>query len=221
MTTAKSNFRQVDGFEQLYVARSGALSCIAFALKTGGLCLYSPVARLAKTECAVPADLGAVSLIFASNHYHNKGLKPYVELFPDATLVCSDQAKPRLRKQTGLDFVSMDILSAALPENMQLLQPEGLKTGEVWLQVQQDGRRAWAVTDAFSGAPCPERETNTRPSMLGSFPKFGVKHAGVYRDWLKGQISKQPPVCVLPCHGSPVQHADLGAALITLVEDTI
>ncbi len=221
MSDAPSKFRQIAGFDQLSVARSGKLNCFAFALRTGDFCLYSPVAGLAKVDGAVQAEPGAVSMIFAPNHYHNKGLKPYSDLLPDATLVCSDLAKPRLRKQTGLDFASMDVLNAALPENMQLLQPEGLKTGEVWLQVQHGQRVAWLVTDAFSGAPRPEGEFNTAPTMLGTFPKFGIKHARTYRDWLEKRISVQPPTHLLPCHGSLVQNASLGAALITVLEDSI
>jgi len=221
MSCALSKFRQIAGFDQLSVARSGKLSCFAFALKTGDFCLYSPVAGLAKADGAVPAEPGAVSMIFAPNHYHNKGLKPYSERLPNATIICSEMAKPRLQKQTGLDFASMDVLSAALPENMQLLQPEGLKTGEVWLQVQQGQRVAWLVTDAFSGALRPEGEFNTAPSMLGTFPKFGIKHASTYREWLEKQISMQPPTHLLPCHGSPVHNANLGAALITVLEESI
>ncbi len=216
-----SEFRQVAGFDQLYIARSGKLNCIAIALKSGETCLYSPVAGLAKTDCPVPAEMGVVSMIFAPNHYHNKGLKPYSELLPDAALVCSDRAMPRLRKQTGLDFASLDTLNAALPENMQLLHPKGLKTGEVWLQVQQDSGVVWVVTDAFSGDMRPNGEFNAVPSMLGSFPKFGIKNAGAYRKWLEHQISKRPPTVLLPCHGSGVQHTDLGEKMIQLLKETL
>lgn len=221
MSDAPSKFGRITGFDQLSVARSGKLNCFAFALKTGDFCLYSPLADWAKAENKTPIVPGDVSMIFAPNHYHNKGVKPYSELLPNATLVCSDLAKPRLQKQTGLDFASIDALSAVLPDNVKLLQPEGLKTGEVWLQVQQDNRFAWIVTDAFSGALCPLGEFNKVPSMLGTFPKFGIKNTSTYRAWLENQVSVQNPELLLPCHGSPVQNANLGAALLGLVKDVI
>lgn len=221
MTVAKLGFRDVEGFDQLLIGNCGKLNSIAFTLQGGSMCLYSPVAGMAKTDAPLPAGQHIVSLIFAANHYHNKGLKPYATLLPQVALVCSDMAKPRLQKQTGLNFAPLDMLQAVLPKNMKLLTPAGLKTGEVWLQVQQGSKVAWVVTDAFCGKSAPEGEVNTTPSMLGTFPKFGVKDARVFRDWVANQIAELPPTHLLPCHGPPVEHPDLGTKLIRLLADTL
>lgn len=221
MNMLQSTCRNIAGFDNVHTVRSGKLNSTAFSIETGDLCVYSPVAGLTKAGITSISDLGAVSALLAPNHYHNKGLQSHVDIFPDAILVCSDAARPRLQKQTGLDFKSLDVLRATLPENMQLLQPAGLKTGEVWLQVKQGDQIAWVVTDAFSGQALPEGEFNKVPSMLGTFPKFGIKDAGVYRGWLVNQISELPPTLLLPCHGSPVHHDDLGAALVELLDATV
>lgn len=221
MIQTNTAYTSVEGLEGVYSARSGNLNCFAIALNTKDLCLYSPVAALVGSDCAFPGDLGDVSVLLAPNHYHNKGLQPFSDRYPNAERVCSDAARPRLRKITGLDFASLEKLREQLPKAVKILHPEGLKTGEVWMQVQHGGTVAWIVTDAFSAERRPSGEFNTAPSMLGTFPKFGVKDASVYKSWVAQQIAAQPPTVLLPCHGSPVRNRDLGAQLLTLLDTTL
>lgn len=221
MIKSNTTYASVEGLEGVYIAQSGALSCCAIALNTKGLCLYSPVAALAGSDSAFLDGHGGVSVLLAPNHYHNKGLKPFSEYYPDAECVCSEIATPRLRKTTGLDFAPLEKLRAQLPETVKILHPEGLKTGEVWMQVQHGGTVAWIVTDAFSAERRPSGEFNTVPSMLGAFPKFGVKDASMFKSWVTQQIAAQPPTILLPCHGSPVRDRDLGTQLLTLLDTTL
>ena len=221
MTKSTTTYASIAGLKGVYVARSGALNCFAIALNTKDLCLYSPVAALAGAGGTFPDHLGGVSVLLAPNHYHTKGLKPYSEQHPSAVRVCSDAAKPRLRKITGLSFETLETLRVQLPESVQILHPEGLKTGEVWMQVQHGETVAWIVTDAFSAERLPPGEFNTEPSMLGAFPKFGVKDAPLFKSWVAQQIADKAPNLVLPCHGSPIRNRDLGAQILTLLDTSL
>jgi hypothetical protein len=104
---------------------------------------------------------------------------------------------------------------------MQILHPEGLKTGEAWIQIQHGETVAWIVTDACSADRLSPGEFNTMPSMLSAFPKFGVKDAPMFKSWVAQQIAKQAPNLVLPCHGAPIRNRDLGALLLTLLDTTL
>ena len=109
-------FSPVDGLEDTYIGRLGKLNCFAFRLKDGSLCLYSPVAGLETAAGQSLAELGEVSMILAPNHYHNKGLAGHAAAFPNASLICSKGAEPRLKKITGLAFDPLDTLKAQLAD---------------------------------------------------------------------------------------------------------
>lgn len=212
-------FSPVTSLDGVYTARAGKLNCTAFRLRDGGLCLYSPVAGLETSERHSLTELGDVSAVLAPNHYHNKGLEGHAVAFPSASLICSKSAEPRLKKITGLAFDLLDTLKPQLAENQKILEPEGLKTGEVWVQVETGSEIAWIVADAFSAKLHPPGDYAKSPSMLGTFPRYGVKDAPVFKDWVNEQVLAVRPTMLLSCHGSPVRAADLSALLIGLLAD--
>ena len=212
-------FTQVSGLDGAYLGRAGKLNCIAFRLRDGSICLYSPVAGLETSGRDSLAKLGSVSMILAPNHYHNKGLTGHVNAFPNASLVCSKGAEPRLKKITGLAFDPIDTLKSQLADNQRILEPEGLKTGEVWVEIRTDSEIAWVVTDAFSAKLHSPGIRAKAPNMLGAFPRYGVKDASVFKDWANTQLSTDRPTILLSCHGSPVNAPDLDAQLIGLLAD--
>lgn len=215
-----SSFIQIDGLDSVYVARRGKLSCVAFRLKTGDMCLYSPISGLGSVVANEMARLGHLSVLLAPNHYHNKGLQEHVALFPQATLVASAFAANRLKKVTGLDTSDLAVLRRVLPDTAQILEPEGLKTGEVWLQMQSGAEVAWIVTDAFSAPHTKPGQFAENLTLLGTFPKYGIKDAEVYKAWVAEQISRHSPTLLIPCHGSPVRDPNMGTSLLHLL-DTI
>ena len=81
MSKFLSAFAALDDFSGLYCAERGSLRCTAIRLRSGGLCLFSPVQGLGDTAIASLAALGEVEVLFAPNHYHNKGLREYAEFF--------------------------------------------------------------------------------------------------------------------------------------------
>ena len=221
MAKGLSEFEPVEGVPGISCARKGTLRCSAVSLKMGGVCLFSPVQGLGDAAHASLGGLGAVRFLLAPNHYHNKATAEYAAAFPDAELAAPEAAIPRLEKVTGHTFHRLDRLSAALPATITVLQPEGLKTGEIWLRVEGKGSMTWIVVDAFCTTKGNAKVTVTEaPELLGTFPKFGVADAGVYRSWVEQQLATDKPDTVIPCHGAIIRSAELPEKLRRLMADT-
>jgi len=221
MVKSSTEFRRIDGVGGVFSAQSGALRCSAIALKSGGLCLFSPVAGLGDTALASLVRLGDVAFLLAPNHYHNKGLAEYRAAFPNASLCASPAAQTRLTKITGLAFDGLNGLAAELPDGMEVLVPEGLKTGEAWIRIAGPQAVAWLVVDAFSGPKGKPGSVAQEPELLGTFPKFGVGDRARYVAWVKQQIQRDQPYMIVPCHGDITRGPDLTARLLALIDQEL
>jgi len=104
--------------------------------------------------------------------------------------------------------------SIDLPPNVQLLELEGLKTGEVWLEITADEGLAWIVCDCFSSE-------GSEGIMLATFPKFGIRDRAVYRNWMTSQIDRRPPTTLVSWHGLPVIRPDLGTSPGMLLDEHV
>ena len=186
-------------------------------LRSGALCLYSPVAGLGATAMASLDALGPVGLLLAPNHYHNKGLAEYAAAFPDARIVSTDAAAPRLQQLTGCTLRGLDTLIPDLPDGATTPIPPGLKTGEVWLTLPTPDGPAWLVTDAFAGPQKPAERKSGAPQLLKTFPRYGIADRAAYTDWLTDRLSAAPPTRLIPCHGDVVDGPDLPDQLAHLV----
>lgn len=221
MSKSLSSFAAVEDIDGLFTAERGALRCTAVRLKSGGLCLYSPVAGLGEEARASLSELGEVTVLVAPNHYHNKAVAEYVETFPAARLCSSAAAKARLKKITGLTFGSLDRLHDDLPSGIDILTPEGLKTGEIWIRVSAGGHVVWIVTDAFSGPKGVIGAYADEVQLLGTFPKFGVADKDIYGNWFDKTIAAAPPGLIIPCHGSMVRSPNLAHDMAALINDCL
>ncbi|RVU36108.1 hypothetical protein EOI86_12830 [Hwanghaeella grinnelliae] len=227
MTGPEALVDRIEGFADVFTVRQDKLSCTVLRLPDGGLCLYSPLPKLTDTVEVGLRELGEVTVLLAPNHYHNRGLAVHAEAYPKARLICSRHAAPRLTNQTGFDFEAVDQLAIDLPESIRVLEPEGLKTGEIWIEVEAGAGLAWIVCDAFNGPPFPRRSTPGQgsvgqiyadtPSLLGTFPKFGVGDRDAYKAWAIEVLSNRKPTIMIPCHGLPVTRPGLDQALRDLV----
>lgn len=202
----------IDG---LWSIRKGNLRCVAISLPDGGAALYSPVRKTSGTAFAV----APVRYLLAPNHYHNLGLGEHVEAFPEADRVCSNGARPRLEKVTGLAFAGLEGLAEALPAHANLLEPEGLKTGEVWVCLRAQDEIIWIVTDAFCGVQ-EKSDAEPKVGFLKPFPTYGLRDKAVFSAWVQNRLDLETPTMIVPCHGEIVQGKDLkqdiGALLETL-----
>jgi len=218
MVKILSGFDKIDGLEGIYSAENGNLRCSAILLASGGLALFSPVRGLGEGAISSLAALGSVEYLVAPNHYHNLALAEYGKVFPNACVCAPPDAIPRLEKVTGFKFSNLDALNADLPNTMDLVFPQGLKTGEVWITVAGARHRGWLVVDAFSVPIGRPKQIASEPELLKTFPKFGVCDADLYVRWLKQKMKSDPPTVIVPCHGSMICSPDLATRLRDLVE---
>lgn len=217
MSKDLSEFAPVLQSPGLWSAQKGELRCTALRLRDGSLCLYSPVLGLGDSARKSLASLGEVSFLLAPNHYHHKGLAEYADAFPDAELVCPDRARPRLEKQTRLAFKGLSALAARLADDCELVEPDGLKTGEVWFALKTGEDRVWVVCDAFKGLSGQPGGVGTQIGLLGTFPAFGIQDKITYSAWVEAQLGNGPPTSVLPCHGAIVQGGELASDIRSLL----
>jgi len=218
LTKSLSQFALVLERLGLWSAQKGSLRCTTIRLRDGSLCLYRPVLGLNDVARRSIAGLGNVAYLLAPNHYHNKGLVEYTEAFPEAALVCSERAKPRLEKQTGLSFSGLKSLIALLPDGCALVEPDGLKTGEVWLTQATEEGTVWVVCDAFKGATGGVGTESTDIELLGTFPTYGIQDKGVYSMFVKAKLNELPPTVIVPCHGAIVRRENLATSVMSLLE---
>lgn len=195
MVASLSAFDPVPGFPGLFTATKNNLRCTAIVLRSGGLCLFSPVSGLSDAAKDSLAEIGEVAFLLAPNGYHNGGLVEYATAYPAAAVVAPPAVHERLRGRTGLAFDGLEALQAALPDGMRLHGPEGLKNGETWLIVRNGKRCLWHVVDAFGAQ-------NNREGRMGSqirankvFPKFGIRDRAAYLGQREGPAGLGPAGC--------------------------
>ncbi|MEM9627944.1 MAG: hypothetical protein AAGA21_17040 [Pseudomonadota bacterium] len=217
MAAQLSRFEPIAGVDGLFTAMKGELRCTAIMLRSGGLCLYSPVAGLSARAKDSLDDLGKAEFLFAPNHYHNKGLSEYKAAYPTARTVSSEVSRPRLERVTGLEFQGLEELSDSLQDGMRLVIPQGLKTGEVWVVIPAGKGIAWLVVDAFAGGKGTLEEGCEHVRLLGTFPKFGIGNRPQYIEWLDGFLRSGPPEILIPCHGHIGRGSDLKSQLQNLM----
>lgn len=220
MAKKLSLFEPADGLVDVYSANNGSLRCSAIKLRDNSLCLFSPVAGLNRESKESIDNLGEVSHLLAPNHYHNKGIAEYVEAFPNAILIAPDLAKPRLGKITNLKFESLETIEKLIENDVSILYPQGLKTGEIWLSFNQAKLMCWMVVDSFcSTEKISNNSVTDSPEILKPFPKFGVADIALYRTWVDSQLSNDQPNMIVPCHGSTIHSANLSEKIEKLMQD--
>jgi len=221
MSKTLSQFEAIPDLDGLYVAHKNDLRCTALRLATGALCLYSPVSGLGEEARHSLEALGEVTHLLAPNHYHHKGLAEYAAAFPGAKLCCTDKAKPRLDRQTGLSLTPLDEADLPLPDATRLVEPDGLKTGEVWVAISAPEHRIWVVTDAFCGPKASTGAFARAPEMLRTFPSYGIADPKGYSKWLSRYASSFSPTMIVPCHGALISSPHLPGDTWALVKTTL
>ena len=167
-----TSFAPLPELPSVFVARNKQLSAFALVLKSGEVCVVSPVRGLTDQARESLSAIGSVRFLFTPNHYHNLALEEYSAAYPNAGLIAPAGAIPRLEEVTGLSFSTPNELVAEMQDTMSLLAPEGLKTGENWVRVKSQDSTAWIVGDAFCGADMYGDAVG--PELLKPFPTYGL-----------------------------------------------
>lgn len=227
-----SNWQPVEGVPSLarfirFDAGVPMFSSLALPLHGGGSLVVSALPSDHEDDYAALEEIGSPTMLLAPNHYHNLGLKPFCKRYPAAMAVSSDEARPRLVKQTSLPVGSLEALTERLPPGVSILQPEGLKQGEVWLRFETPQGIVWAVCDAFFNVmPVPTSVfggflwlTQGAPGLRigGTFLAVGIRDKQRYSGWLHAQLLADRPIGLLPAHGNPVFAQDLSDQLAEIV----
>ena len=215
----QKGFQELEALSGFYSYIKGNLRSVFFQLRDGRLCLVNPLKGTSQQAWESLKGYGEVAYILSPNHYHNKGVQEAAAQFPKACLCSSSEALPRLETITELKFIGLEKLINLLPEHITIEHSKGLKTGEVWLCVSQGDIRALVVADAFCGERLSKAQDKVGlPELLKTFPKYGVKDAGVYQVWAHDFIGHYNPNMLIPFHGGLAQSAKLPSQLDKIVQ---
>ncbi len=171
--------------------------------------------------------LGRPRLIFAPNHFHHLSVRRFRERYPDARVVASAGAIPRLERHghTGLEKIE----DTLLPSKIRWLVPEGTKSGEAWLSVDVEGGAGptWIVCDAFfhENAPIKGLEgaflrlAKIAPGLcIGmTFTMMCIADKRRYARSVHDLIDREKPSRVLFSHGEPLE-GDVAGALHAVLD---
>jgi glyoxylase-like metal-dependent hydrolase (beta-lactamase superfamily II) len=202
------------------------LRTTALRLRDGGTLLISPSRHLGEEAHGQLRALGEPRFLLAPNHFHHLGLGEHLSRYPAATVVASGVARPRLSARVSAQVGELAPLRAALPAHAELLEPPGLKNGEVWLSVRTRRGLALVVSDAFFNLPqhvggliglfCRLTGVTAGLRIGGTFLLVGIGDRPAYRTWLKARLEAAPPRILVPGHGEVVEDEGLGQRLLEL-----
>jgi hypothetical protein len=178
--------------------------------------VYSPVSGL---------PIESARVLVAPNHYHHLALPKLRAKFPDAMVVASDGARPRLHKQGHQGIRPLS--DAKLPDGVQLHPSEGVKNGETWMSVDRDGERVLVVADAFfnvteatgfEGFMLRRLRTVGGLRLGRTFEWLAVKDKAVYRKWASDTLERIKPTVIAFAHGAPMHDENAWKTCVELVE---
>ncbi len=215
----KITFQKLSPFNNLYEATNGNLRSVALKLSSKSLCLVSPLANTSEEAWEELESVAEVKFIVAPNHYHNKGAKDATLRFPNAQFCAPTNAISRLEKVTGLSINALNDLEMQLPKNITIVEPVGLKTGEVWFCIEEGRNKALIVVDAFCGPKIlKNKKENGTPQLLKTFPSYGVEGREKYQEWANDFVSLYSPNVLIPCHGDICRGDDLEQELLKCIK---
>jgi hypothetical protein len=152
-------------------------------------------------------------------------------------MVAGGGARPRVASKLGgklpqwTGVGDLGALREVLPPGTTLLEPEGTRSGEVWLELVRGGDRAWIVCDAFFNVAAFEpgfsgwvlRATRTGPGLsLGQTWKYlQLADRARYKAWLLERLAGGPPNVLVVAHGSVLRDVALGERLRAIVEERL
>lgn len=188
-------------------------------LPDGTWLVISPVRETVPRAHDWLEEHGRASLLLAPNHFHNMGLRSYVERHGARVVAASS----RVARVTGLKTHGLELVRERLAPSMRLIEVPGTRTGEVWLSVDTPEGRAWIVGDAFTNFPrTPKTGFGAMAWMLGltggvvaspTFKWVALADRERFPGWLDEQLAQDRPQILVPAHGQVLRAPDLAQQL--------
>jgi hypothetical protein len=195
-----------------------SLRSIAIELPSGGHAVLS-------AGTGMDPDALSPRFLVCGNHFHWLGIPEWLERFPEARVVATKTAAPRLRAKLGRDVGELSEID--LPKGTTFVEPAGVGSGEIWL----DANGAWIVCDAFFNEPNMAngvmgvglRLSGTTPGLrIGQTWKWmQLSKRAEYKEWLLARLKDAPPKALIPAHGEMAEGADLADRLAALVRERL
>ncbi len=173
--------------------------------------------------------LGRVRVIVAPNHFHHMGLPTFRARYPEARVVASERAIPRLLAQghEGLEPIERTLLPAGLSFHVA----SGVRTGETFLSYEVGAVRTLLVCDAFFHVTrelrgpmgLALRATQTGPGLKTgrTFKYLAIADRDAYVRWVGETLRTIRPGRVRFSHGAPIEGPRLVEDLLASVTERL
>ena len=203
---------------------------LSLRLKDKSLLVIGPTLELTTRHVSELRKMGRVSYIMVPSSSWHHGVKDFGSKCPGARYIASKEVHESLASSTGLKFETpWESLRAKVPELVQILEPEGLKNGEIWLRVQTRRGMAWIVADTLVNYQnIPPGIGGWRFWIRGLGPglripmlhkMLAIEDKGQLRSWIFERIREDRPAVLVPMHGAPIASPDLPRRLRAFVDD--
>jgi len=206
-----------------YPVRGWSSRTTALCGPTGEILVYNPGATVTPELRRKLRAHGQVTLLVAANHFHHLGVAVWLREFPDALVLASTLAIPRLRTH-GVEASGYEGIE--LPWGAHFLEPAGMANGELWLSLATRAGRCWLIGDAFFNVARTPRNpagamlwlTGTTPGLrIGATLRWvGLRDPRVYREWLNEALTAEQPEVLVPAHGDLLRDPHLASRLAKL-----
>ena len=124
-------------------------------------------------------------------------------------------------------FEPLSSLAAALPSDVVVLEPPGMRIPDVMVRVSTPSGWLWSFNDTVMNIPeLPAGLFGTMMKWTDSGPGFKVarfftmlalKEKKRFKDWWLGELEKAPPAKVMMGHGAPVLDPSAASKLPAMV----
>jgi hypothetical protein len=203
------------------------LNMYVVKLDDGSTLLYGPV-RLPSTTLDAVEAIGKPSILLAPNHFHNLGIQPWRERFPDITTVAGTTALPRLAKK-GHVAKPLSEVRSRVGSSVAIVECEGVRNGETWLCVRSGNESTLVVCDAFFHLTGPfafptsliMSVTRTGPGLQfgRTFRWLAIHDVARYKAWALAYLRDHSSITrVVFSHGEPLEGQQVTQRLSQLLE---